>query len=226
MSLIIEDIQSLYQQFFGSKPQVGGIVYNTVDNGGKAVVTKPKGIEVTELPVVNASPVKLRFTNKGYPLLDSVKDVEIWLPTRLYNLPFAGTGGFEMKLPYSIVSISGQTNIVRTAVSERKGTVKELYNIDDYKINIKGFFIDKEKRGWPEEDIYLLKQLHESGEAFNMENALISPFLEGSGLDNEEQQRLVITAFNLPEVEGKKYVRPFSMSLESDCVFTLEYNES
>lgn len=237
MSLLIQDIQNLYQRYFGSKPHIGIVEYDTTDAaGGKTKIqanylsSQPiaAGGSVEKLVKFNTTNEKVRFTKKGYVLLENVKNVEIWLPTKFYNLPFKGiNGSYELHLPYSIVSIQGKTNIVKTTVSERKGTVKELYNIDDYIINVKGFLIDKETRVWPEDDIYLLKQLHESGEAFNIDNALVSPFLEDKGMVDTEQQKVVITAFSMPEVEGgKKHVRPFSITLESDSIFTLEYKEN
>jgi len=235
MSLLIQDIQNLYQRYFGNKPHIGIVEYDTVDSGGKASmigaivgIKSTVGVSVDKLVKFDTTNEKVRFTKKGYVLLENVKNVEIWLPTKFYNLPFKGiNGSYELHLPYAIVSIQGKTNIVKTTVSERKGTVKELYNIDDYIINVKGFLIDKETRVWPEDDIYLLKQLHESGEAFNIDNALVSPFLEDKGMIDTEQQKVVITAFSMPEVEGgKKHVRPFSITLESDSIFNLEYKEN
>lgn len=228
MSLIIEDIQNLYQRYFGSKPYIGSVEYDTTDKGGK--LQKIDAIKESEdfggFLKIDTQNETVEFTKKGYPLIEQVEGIEIWLPTKFYNLPFKGSNNsYELQLPFAIVSIQGKSNIVKTTVSERKGTVKELYSIDDYLITVKGFFIDKKTRTWPEDDIYLLKQLHESGKAFNIDNALVSPFLEDVNMPETEQQRVVITAFSMPEVEGgKKHVRPFSLSLESDCVFTLEYN--
>jgi hypothetical protein len=225
MSTIVFEIEQLYNQFFGSKPVVPKEGTNAKADTKFVIGGLPKKTGLEFLPVVNSFNNKVQFTNQGNQLYDvDVKGVEIWLPTKLFNLPFTINGSNQVKLPYSVISISGGTNIVRTTVSERKGTVKELYNIDDYKISIKGFFIDKERRVWPEDDIIMLKKLHESGEAFGLDNALTNPFLQDNTIPDMEQQRVVMTGFSLPEVEGgRKHIRPFVMNLESDSVFTLEY---
>src|SRR5258708_5945178 len=44
----------------------------------------------------------------------------------------------SIKLPYTVVSISSRKRIVKTELTERAGTVKELINRSDYDIVIKG----------------------------------------------------------------------------------------
>jgi len=91
-----------------------------------------------------------------------------------------------------------------------------LYSTDDYSISLKGFFIDDKNRIWPEEELTAFKRLFELQTAVVLENALTNVFLE-------KGQKVVIESFELPEVEGgRKHVRPFSIELESDSIFTLE----
>lgn len=148
---------------------------------------------------------------------------QVWLPVYLSGLPESvGTNG-ELMLPYVVVKISGSNEIIRTAQAEQIGKVKELWNIDDYKISIKGFFIDKQMRVFPEKDLKALKTMYELGRSFTISNVKLNIFLENRSLPVQEQNRVVMTAFDLPEVEGgRRHVVPFTMSLESDHVFNLE----
>jgi hypothetical protein len=152
----------------------------------------------------------------GSALTEYYLGKEIWLPTRFAELNIRDYTASEFFLPYSVVKISGKKTIVKTAMAERQGTVKELYSTDDYTINLKGFFIDDKNRVWPEEDLKAFKRLFELPEAVVLDNALTNIFLE-------RDQKVVITSFDLPEVDGgRKHVRPFNIQLESDSIFTLE----
>ena len=164
---------------------------------------------------------KAQVTDKNL-LTNDMFGVEVWLPVYFEDLPDDVGDKGRLFLPYTVVRISGSSTIVRTPLAERRGTVKELYNTDDYKINIKGFFIDKEKRLFPEKDLSALKKIHEYGHAFKLVNALTDIFLADKGVSPLEQNKVIISAFELPEVEGGRKVRPFTMTLESDSVFTLE----
>jgi hypothetical protein len=188
MSALTFDIDELYQSVFGTKPYR----INGSNNGNK--FTRGSGSALTET-----------YLNK-----------EIWLPTRFAEINVDDPKASEFFLPYSVIKISGKKTIVKTAMAERQGTVKELYSSDDYSISLKGFFIDDANRIWPEEDLKAFKRLFEIQTAVVLENALANVFLE-------KDQKVVIESFELPAVEGgRKHVRPFSIELESDSIFTLE----
>ena len=56
-----------------------------------------------------------------------------------------------------------------------------------------------------------------------LDNALTNIFLTDKSLQLDEQRRVVIEGIELPDVQGgRERVRPFTMQLESDSVFTLE----
>ncbi len=207
MATIITDLEQLFQRQFGSKPYH---ISKASDDSTNAT-----------------SGYKINTTNtEGYGsdmLTKDSKGVEIWLPIYLEDLPQEVGDNGKLFLPYCVVRIGGSNTIISTPLAERIGSVKEQYNTDDYKINIKGFFIDKERRLWPESDLEALKKIHELGKAFKITNALTDIFLSHDSLPAIEQKRVVITKFDLPEVQGGgKHIRPFTMTLESDCVFTLE----
>lgn len=225
MGQILFDLQEEFQAVFGTRPHIGKIADQPADPS-VYTIAKPQGSESVEpgYSGIKANNLQLH-SNKGYTLQTTdAFGVEIWLPVWLYNLP-AGIvpGGNRLFLPYTVVKITGSSNVIKTPLLERKGTVKELFSIDDYKITIKGFLIDKEQRLWPEKDLETLKKLNECGEAFSIDNALVNIFLQDPNASENEQQRVIMTGFDLPEIDGgRRHARPFVMQLESDSVFTLE----
>jgi hypothetical protein len=192
MSLISYDLEKLYAYTFGGRPYQ----------------VNPSNPNV---PVND----QLR-SNKGL-LQDKYLNHEIWLPVTFTELDKTLFETGKFLLPYTVISISGKKTIVKTPLAERKGTVKELYNVDDYDISLKGFLIDEDKRLWPESQIESLKEIFEKQLAVGLDNALTNIFLGDQG------QRVVIESLDFPPVEGgRKHIRPFSMKIESDSVFTLE----
>jgi hypothetical protein len=166
---------------------------------------------------INQKASSSQFTPKGSLIKEDLKGVEILLPVRLYDGP-----SLLMHLPYVTVNITGKKTIVKTPISERKGTVKEQFNIDDYVINIKGFVIS-EDRNFPEQQLEQLRALYETQKAVTLDNALTNIFLTDPELSQDEQRRVVINDLNISEVTGGKvHVRPFAMQLESDSIFILE----
>lgn len=204
MSSILFDLNQLYQRTFGSKPYVVG--------------PAPQAPQPGDPFAINEKYDRKYLTDEGgNTLRETLLGKEIWLPTILADLPPALFSSTAIKLPYSTIRVTATSTIIRTPLVERRGTVKELYSIDDYKITLKGFFIDLERRQWPYEDLVALKKTHEMGQAFGLDNAVSNVFLNAT-------DKVVITGFELPEVEGgRKHMRPFIINLESDSVFELEY---
>lgn len=202
MSTIAVDLQNLYSRQFGSKP----IVPSEVNN-------------ISELPkfVIEGSS-NYSSTTQGSNLIADYMGQEVWLPVVFRGLDYNKFGVSEILLPYTVVKISGKKTFIKTPLSERGGTVKELYSIDDYDISIRGFLIDK-NRVFPEKELKVLQQLYALNESIELDNALTNVFTEAMN----NKAKVVIEAFDLPEVEGgRKHVRPFAMRLSSDSIFTLE----
>jgi hypothetical protein len=203
MSSLIFDIEKLYQHTFGSRPYK--VPEQSVHNNPEQPF-KIEGVKNDEI-----------YAPDGSLLQTSYLGVEIWLPTRLRGLPTDLFQDGILFMPYTVIRVAGSSTIIRTPLAERRGTIKELYNVEDYKISLKGFFIDS-NRVFPYDELSALKKLHEMGTAFFIDNAVSNIFLNSD-------DRVVITGFDLPEVEGgRKHIKPFSIQLESDTVFTLEWN--
>lgn len=202
----IIDITQLFQRTFGRKPYV-------INKEGEVSNEPGEAYQISG----RSNSADKEFTAKGSVVREQYLGVEILLPVRFYlnQLPL-------MYLPYCVVNIHGKKTIVKTPMVQRKGTVKEQYNIDDYSIGIKGFLIGRDRK-FPEAEINNLRQLFEAQTAVQIDNALTNIFLTDPALSSDEQRRVVIEDFDLPEVQGgREYVRPFTMQLESDSVFTLE----
>lgn len=202
MSWMIKDLGDLYRYTFGTRPYVVGEAETMPPDA--PIVLQGNKVEISQL--------------SGSALTANYLGKEIWLPVRFLGLDAAEFGAAELLLPYAVVKVSSSKTIVRTPLAERKGTVKELFSADDYKIMIKGFVIDETNRVWPERELTILKKLDDLNTAIQIDNALTNIFLD-------QDTRVVITALELPEVEGgRNHIRPFSMTLESDSIFTLQAN--
>lgn len=169
----------------------------------KAFGFTPKKFEFNDLPE------RKEYSKYGSPYYDvDVTGREYYMPVTL--------GG--MLLPHPVMSITGRKSIVKTELQGRRGTVKELINIDDYQITIRGLIIDL-KNEYPEETVAELRKLFERNEAVAIESAITDIFLitpDRSGFD-----KVVIESLDFPEVTGIRNVRPYMMQLSSDEPFDL-----
>lgn len=205
---VIIDIINLFQKQFGVKPYVVEGISDNIEDSNNFHLSESTSIKEKE------------FTSKGSLLKEQYNGIEIMLPIRIFD-----GQTLLMYMPYCVIAISGGKTIIRTQVSERQGSVKEQFNTDDYKITIKGFLIGSDRK-FPEDELYKLRTLYETKKAVTIDNALTNIFLSNPQLPYDEQRRVVVTGFDIPDVSGgREHVRPFTMSLESDTVFTLELEE-
>ena len=148
------------------------------------------------------------FTSLGTPLKEKLMGTKVFLPVRLR------CGGEELVMPCATIRVTGQKTIIRTAISERRGTVKEQFSVGDYEFSVNGVFISSD-RTLPDKDILKLKSFFESTQPVELHNAVSDLFLDSSC-------RVCLTAVDFPEVQGKALRhRPFSFTCESDFVNTL-----
>lgn len=106
----------------------------------------------------------------------------------------AADGTTTMELPHAVISITGQKTIVETPLVGRKGSVKELINIDDYKITIAAF-IQSTDGTYPAEEIARMKDLFKINESVELISALTDLILD-------ENDKVVITDIEFPAVPG------------------------
>ena len=124
----------------------------------------------------------------------------------------------DLYLPYPVFSISSRKTIIETPLTERRGTVKELINIEDYQISVKGFIIGTTNE-FPEADVTTLVRLYENNTAISIHNPMTDIFLLRP--DRSGSDKVVIKDLEFPEVKGVKNVRAYSFKLLSDEPFNL-----
>lgn len=130
----------------------------------------------------------------------------IWFPVELWK-----SNKKIIEIEACTVAVNLSKNIIRTAVSERKGTIKECFAIEDYRFTIKGFLIGK-NRAVPEDQIQQLKDWFETTEPIELHGGYPEIFLD-------ESCRVAVSALDFPEVQGKApWIRPFSMIVETDYI--------
>jgi uncharacterized protein DUF6046 len=121
-------------------------------------------------------------------------------------------------LPYPIISINSRKTIIETPLTERRGTVKELINIQDYEISIKGFIVAATNE-FPENEVITLRSVYEQNVALSIQCPLTDIFLLRP--DRSGSDKVVITELKFPPVAGIKNVRPYELRMISDEPFNL-----
>ncbi len=120
-----------------------------------------------------------------------------------------------LQISCATIRVSSKKTIVKTAVSERNGTVKEQFNVGDYQFTIKGILIGINNQ-FPEEKIRKLKEIYETVETIELYNAFTELFMD------KESRKISIESLDLPEVRGSSLkTRPFVVVCESDFIETL-----
>ncbi len=142
---------------------------------------------------------------------------------REYFLPITLRSSLgTIDLPYPVISIISKKTIIETPLTERRGTVKEFINIQDYEILVKGLIIN-ESNEFPESDVRMLRDIYELIEPVSIINPVTDIFLlrpERKGCD-----LVIIKDLKFPSSGGVKNVRPYELTLMSDEPFNLKVVE-
>lgn len=200
------DLMKLYKTYFNNKP------YFIADKDSQEPLTQEPGYSITtENPRPRGS-IDYSSKNIAFNKIGSYGQA-IWFPVELKTTVKEQNKlvSVSIEIEACTVAVNMSKTIIRTAVSERKGTVKECFAIDDYRFTIKGFLIGK-NRLVPEDQIQTLKKVFESTEAVFLHGGYPEIFLD-------ESCRVAISGLDFPEVQGKAvWIRPFSMTLETDNI--------
>ena len=155
---------------------------------------------------------------------DYFMPVQLGLTSQPANIPGFGTSPSVklsdglIELPYPVMRLETRKNFIETPLTERTGTVKELINIEDYRITIRGFMINKDG-SWPEAFYTSLNNLYRIQAPLIIRSALTDLFLITT--DRGGNDAVVITDLRFPEARGSINVQPYEMTLVSDHVFSL-----
>lgn len=198
------DLLKLYKTYFNNAPYF-------VTNDEKKPLTQEPGYSInTDNPRPKGS-IDYSSKNIAFNEIGSYGQ-DIWFPVTFKTV--FEKQRIEIKIIACTVGVNMMKEIIRTQVSERKGKVKECFAIDDYRFNIKGFLIGK-NRIVPEDQILQLKKIFESTDPVELHGGYPEIFLE-------ESCRVAISALDFPEVQGKAvWIRPFAMTVETDYIQNL-----
>lgn len=143
--------------------------------------------------------------------------------TELYKQDFRGIWYFmpvyishkgkRVELQNAVISITGEKIIVKTPLVGRKGSVKELISIDDYKINITAF-IHSDDGTYPAEAISEVKELYNINEAVEIISVLTDLILD-------TDDKVVITNIDYPATPGIEDGQAVRIECETDKEFEL-----
>lgn len=193
------DLQDLYKMYFNTTP------YFIANKGTNKSLTQE--IAYSEIEK-NPNPKGTIQRSKGFLPFNKINayGCEVW---GAIVLKVSDT--LSIEIDACTVSINLSKIIIKTPVSERAGTIKECFSLDDYRFNIKGFLIDKNRR-FPENQINMLKQIFESTDPVYLHGGYPELFLDASC-------RVAISNLDFPEVQGKSpWIRPFSLTCETDTI--------
>lgn len=121
--------------------------------------------------------------------------------------------GQQLLLQNAVSSFINKKTIVETPLVNRRGSVKEEISISDWDINVKGLIVSPDD-GYPEDDVFALKELYDLSLALGIQNVRSSLLMEGD-------EKVVIRSLKFPEIKGMKNVQAFEMDLVSDYSFSL-----
>ena len=123
------------------------------------------------------------------------------------------TYGATLELENAVISITGTKNIVRTPLVGRRGSVKELISIGDYKISVAAF-IRSADGSYPEAQIARMKELYNINESVELICVLTDLLLD-------EGDRVVITDIQYPPTPGVEDGQAVTIECETDSPFEL-----
>lgn len=196
------DLFALYKSVFGNTP------YYIAEKDSEEVTVEPA--IYSGIPENNRSKSSIDYTTKQISLnKKSVYGKDIWFPVEFWK-----SNNKLIEIDCCTIAVNLSKTVIKTAVSERKGTVHEQFNTDDYKFTIKGFLIGKD-RFFPEDQINQLKDIFETTDPVSLHGGYPELFLD-------ESCRVAVLTLDFPETMGKSpWVRPFSMTCESDYIQNL-----
>lgn len=211
MAEISFSLAALFEQTFGYKTRAFDPEFNTV-TGYNAL-----------------SPGRKENGTQGSPYyaIDALGR-EYFMPVTITYPDASGSNGLlgndsvdatnKWNLPYPVISVSSRKTIIETPLTERRGTVKELINLQDYEIVIKGFIVSNTNE-FPETEVTRLRNIYEQNVALSIQCPLTDIFLLRP--DRSGSDQVVITELTFPAITGIKNIRPYQLRMVSDEPFSL-----
>lgn len=199
------NIAELFNLAFGIN-EIGAYKINKIDESPKSVDFNYTGVSVTDsldyatklsslgTPMI----VPIKFKGKGYNVFNDFGEVVLDTYKDFY-LPAA-----------TLVNFRRAKIISKTKASASKGTVKELFGFDDWKIDIRGFCLADASHTTAKTAREQKKQLNE-WDAIVDSIQVVSELFHDFEIDN-----IVIEEIQFHQLKGKPGVIPFSLKCSSD----------
>jgi hypothetical protein len=198
MSHISVDLLELYKTYFGNHYYID----NKLINENQQQIWEHK-IEYKDYTTRTNIPLFSEIENS------CVGKIPVFLPVK-----FWASDDLKLEIPCCTIKATSKKTIIKTVLSERMGTVKEVFNSGDYEYTIQGVLIGKH-RNFPTEDIETLNKLYLYPAAIELHNALVEMFTPNC--------RVCVESLEWQETEGKGMThRPFVLVCTSDYIDTLE----
>lgn len=196
------NIANLFAEVFG----VSSPIY--IPWGRKQEPFKPDGYR----DFVLSSPDEAeRKSWMGTPVLDSFTLLGDTYFRYTKNSELATISMSDFVMPYAtVVEFSRAMNMSKTRVIGSVGTVTEIYGLDDWQVNIRGFCLDDSSRDsqkTAEEQMQALVMWRQVTDAVGVEGDLFR---------SKDIFGLVIENMNISPVQGKPHVYSFSIRAVSD----------
>ena len=135
------------------------------------------------------------------------------------DFPFSGTGVMKTwVLPYCVISAQCKKTIIKTPLTERGGTVKELVNVDDWQFTVEGFLVNRSNE-FPEDDFTTLVRLYECNTPIEISSIITDIVLKRPARGGSVH--VVIEDLSFPANRGVKHVKPYMMKLCGDGIVNL-----
>lgn len=157
------------------------------------------------------------FSTFGTPVLGTIA-----FKGGRYNVYNKSTGAVEKRqygdytLPYScIVEFSRESNVITTDVLGNTGTVKELFGLGDWNINIRGIALNDNGNASAHEQINRLIEWANINDAVNTEGDIFA---------DKDIFAIVIKSIGIQPIEAKYNVIPFQIDAVSDEPLELTIN--
>jgi len=214
MAEISFSLGELFEQTFGYKTKAFDPQFSPV-NSVKAPLRKEQGTQGSSYYAKNVAGAEYYM-----PVTLTYPDTS---PLPATKAPFSPSNDTltilkKWNLPYPVISITSRKTIIETVLTERRGTVKELINIQDYEIVIKGFIIGSNGE-FPEGEIATLRTIYEQNVPLSIQCPLTDIFLLRP--DRSGSDQVVITTLSFPPITGVKNVKPYEIRMVSDEPFNL-----
>jgi len=195
------DLNKLYQTYFNNKS------YYVAPKGSEKPLTQDVGYSVQMQNPRKRGEIVKSIHAQPFNKVGAYGQ-DIWFPITLWI-----NDNEILDIDACTVGAHLSSTVIKTIVSERKGSVHETFSEDDVKFNIKGFLIGK-NRTIPEKEIdFLIKFKNYTG---------AKKLLGGYPSLFADTPNVVCLDLDFPEVQGKApWIRPFTMQLETDYIIDL-----